>query len=100
MLDIKNGIRSLSDFKQHSSDVLEYIKKTQSPSVLTIIGKAEAVLLDPDSYQKLMNKIAILESENKIKSSLVEMEENAGIPAKKVFKKLRHKITKEKKIKR
>ncbi len=95
MLDIKNGIRSLSDFKQHSSDILKYIKKTQSPTILTINGKAEAVLLDPKSYQDLMNKITILESGNRIKNSLIEMEKTNGIPAKKAFKKLRQKITKK-----
>ena len=67
MLDIKNGIRSLSDFKQNSSEILNYINKTHSPAVLTINGKAEAVILDPESYQKMVNKIALLESSHKIK---------------------------------
>lgn len=95
MLDIKNGIRSLSEFKQHSSEILKYIKKTQSPAILTINGKAEAVLLDPESYQKLMAKILLFESENRMKISLIEMEKAAGIPAKKAFKNLRQKITKK-----
>lgn len=95
MLDIKNGIRSLSDFKQNSSEILNYIHKTQNPTVLTINGKAEAVILDPESYQKMVNKIALLESSHKIKKSLIEMENEAGIPAQKTFKKLRQKITKK-----
>ncbi|MBP7709575.1 MAG: type II toxin-antitoxin system Phd/YefM family antitoxin [Rickettsiales bacterium] len=95
MLNIQNGIRSLSDFKQNSSEILRYIKKTHSPTVLTINGKAEAVLVDPKSYQDLIDKITLLESANKIKASLVEMENNEGISAKKAFKKLRKKITKK-----
>lgn len=95
MLNIEKGIRSLSEFKQHSSDILKYIKKTQSPTILTINGKAEAVLLDPKSYQELINKITLLESGNRIKNSLTEMEKTNGIPAKKAFKKLRQKITKK-----
>lgn len=95
MLDLKNGIRSLSEFKQNSSDILKYIKKTHSPTVLTINGKAEAVLLDPESYQEMVNKISLLESAKKIEASLVEMENDKGIPAKIVFQKLRKKITKK-----
>lgn len=95
MLDLKNGIRSLSEFKQNSSDILKYIKKTHSPTVLTINGKAEAVLLDPESYQEMVNKISLLESAKKIEASLVEMENDDGIPAKEVFQKLRKKITKK-----
>lgn len=95
MLDIRNGIRSLSDFKQNSADILKYIKKTHSPAILTINGKAEAVLLDPDSYQEMMNKISSLETANKIKTALVEMENEEGIPAQKAFQKLRKKITKK-----
>jgi PHD/YefM family antitoxin component YafN of YafNO toxin-antitoxin module len=95
MLDIKNGIRSLSDFKQNSSEILKYIHRTHSPAVLTINGKAEAVLLDPESYQMLINKIAQLESGKKIKTALVEMENSDGISATESFKKLRKKITKK-----
>lgn len=95
MLDITNGIRSLSDFKQNSSEILQYIKKTRSPTILTINGKAEAVVLDPESYQKMMNKIALFESGKKIEAALVEMENNDGIPAQKALKKLRKKITKK-----
>ncbi|MBU6339637.1 MAG: type II toxin-antitoxin system prevent-host-death family antitoxin [Rickettsiales bacterium] len=95
MLDIKNGIRSLSEFKQNSTDILRYIKKTHSPAILTINGKAEAVLIDTESYQEMINKIALLESGNRIKSALVEMENDEGIPAEKAFKKLRKKIIKK-----
>jgi len=95
MLDIANGIRSLSEFKQNSSEVLKYIKKTHNATILTINGKAEAVLLDPKSYQEMLNKISALESGNKIKTALEEMENSKGIPIKKTFKKLRKKIAKK-----
>ena len=95
MLDITNGIRSLSKFKQNSSEILKYIKKTQNPTILTINGKAEAVILDPESYQKMMNKIALFESGKKLEAALVKMENNKGISAQKALKKLRQKITKK-----
>ena len=44
MLDIANDIRSLSDFKRNTSELLERLKKTGNPLVLTINGKAELVV--------------------------------------------------------
>ncbi len=92
MLNLKNGIRSLTEFKQNSSDILKYIKKTHNPTILTINGKAEAVLLDSTSYQEMVNKISLFESAKKITTSLIEMENNQGIPAKKMFQDLRQSL--------
>ena len=89
MLDITKGIRSLSEFKQNSSEILKYIKKTHNATILTINGRAEAVLLDPESYQKMVNKISLLESSKEIENSLKEMENNPGISAQRAFQKLR-----------
>lgn len=92
MLDIQNGIRSLTEFKQNSSDLLKYIKKTHNPAILTVNGRAEAVLLDPKTYQNIMNKISLIESAKNIEAALIEMENDRGIPAEEVFKKLRKKF--------
>jgi prevent-host-death family protein len=45
-LDIANDIRSLSDFKRNTSELLERLKKTGNPLLLTINGKAEVVVQD------------------------------------------------------
>ena len=44
MLDLANDIRSLSDFKRNTVDLLDRIRKTGNPMVLTINGKAELVV--------------------------------------------------------
>ena len=93
MLDIKNGIRSLTEFKQNSADILKYIKETHNPAVLTVNGRAEAVILDPETYQDLVNKISLIESAKDIEATLKEMENDKGIPAKKAFKALRKKLS-------
>ena len=50
MLDIGNDIRSLSDFKRNTSELLDSLKKTGNPLVLTINGKAEVVVQDAEAY--------------------------------------------------
>jgi len=59
------------------------------------ICQLEAVILDPESYQKMMNKITLFESGKKIEATLVEMENSKRIHAQKSLKKLRQKITKK-----
>jgi hypothetical protein len=51
MLDLANDIRSLSDFKRNTVDLLDRLRKTGHPMVLTINGKAELVVQDAEAYQ-------------------------------------------------
>ena len=44
MLDLANDIRSLSDFKRNTTDLLDRLRKTGHPLVLTINGKAKLVV--------------------------------------------------------
>ncbi|MHA1540280.1 MAG: type II toxin-antitoxin system Phd/YefM family antitoxin [Alphaproteobacteria bacterium] len=93
MLDIQNGIRSLTDFKKNSSEVLTHIKQTHTPAILTVNGKAEAVLLDPASYQEMLQKAEYFDSSKRIRKALSEMEDREGLPAEEVFKGLKEKFS-------
>ena len=53
MLDITRDIQSLTDFKKNTSDFVKQLRQTGEPVVLTINGKAELVVQDAASYQKL-----------------------------------------------
>jgi prevent-host-death family protein len=61
-LDIRNDIRSLSDFKRNSREFLEQMRETGNPVVLTINGRAEVIVQDAASYQKLLDYIDDLEA--------------------------------------
>jgi prevent-host-death family protein len=54
MLNLSSDIQSLTDFKRRTADFIEQIKETGHPLVLTVNGKAELVVQDAASYQKLM----------------------------------------------
>ena len=56
MLDIANDIRSLSDFKRNTSELLDRLKKTGNPLVLTINGKAEVVVQDEIEGGRLLRE--------------------------------------------
>ena len=51
MLDLTKDIRSLTEFKRNTSELVENLKRTKHPLVLTVNGKAELVVQDAESYQ-------------------------------------------------
>ncbi len=51
-MKLTRDIQSLSVFKRDSAKFIKQIKKTGEPVVLTVNGKAVAVLCDPDGYEQ------------------------------------------------
>lgn len=54
-MNLSRDIHSLTDFKKNTPDFLQQLKETGKPVVLTINGKAELVVQDAASYQKLLD---------------------------------------------
>ena len=57
MLDLANDIRSLSDFKRNTVALLDRLRETGGPLVLTVNGKAELVVQDAAAYQALLDRV-------------------------------------------
>ncbi len=51
MLDITKDVQSLTSFRRKLRKFLKEMKKRKRPVVLTVNGKAEAVVQDAESYQ-------------------------------------------------
>lgn len=60
IISITEDIRSITDLKRNTNSVLAQIHKTKRPIVLTVNGKAEAVLLDAKEYEKITNAFNLL----------------------------------------
>lgn len=99
MIDISRDIKPLSNFKRDSGSVINQLKRTGQPVVLTINGKAEIVVQDAKSYQRLLTLLDQAEAVMGIRKGLQSMERGEGIPAEEAFEKIRkkHKIPKSKK---
>ena len=52
-MDITQDIQALTTFRNHSAAFLEQLKRTKRPVVLTVNGKAAAVVQDGEAYQRL-----------------------------------------------
>ena len=59
-LSITEDIRSITDLKRNTNLVLKQIHRTKRPVVLTVNGKAEAVLLAAKEYEKIANAFNLL----------------------------------------
>ena len=73
MLDFQRDIHSLSDFKRHTVQFLQQLKETGQPLVLTINGRAELVVQDARSYQRLMELAERLVALEAVHEGLREM---------------------------
>ena len=87
MISIKN-IQSLTDFKRNSAEYVKDLKKTKSPLVLTVNGKAEIVVLDADAFQEILNKIEYTENVKAIKEGIESFERGEGKPAREALAEL------------
>jgi len=59
-ISITEDIRSITDLKRNTNAILEQIHKTKRPVILTVNGKAEAVLVDAKEYEKTTNAFNLL----------------------------------------
>jgi len=47
-------IRSVTDLKRHTRDILDHLHSTGRPIILTVNGRADSVLLDVKVYEKYL----------------------------------------------
>ncbi len=88
MINLRNEIKSLSNFKRNTNEFLEQLKESGKPIVLTINGKAELVVQDAESYQKLLEISERLETIEALKPAIEEMKAGKGELAEKFFAEL------------
>jgi prevent-host-death family protein len=65
-IQVAQNIVSLSDFKSKASKMLDRIRKTHRPLVITQNGKAAAVLISPDDFDQLTDKVHLAEQARQI----------------------------------
>jgi len=73
-------IHPLTEFLRNHKEFVERLKTTRRPEVLTINGKAELVVQDAESYQKLLDLMDRIEAIEGIRRGLEEMERGEGRP--------------------
>ena len=90
-MELTRDIDSLTHFKRNTVEVIEQLKATGEPMVLTVNGTAEIVVQDALSFQRMLELVDRAEAVIGIKKGLESMARGEGIPAEEAFKQLRKK---------
>jgi prevent-host-death family protein len=85
MLDITTDIQSLTTFRRSSGDLMKHLKKSKRPMVLTVNGKAAAVVQDAEAYQRLLDIAARADAEEGIRQGLEDVKRGRVRPAREFF---------------
>jgi prevent-host-death family protein len=91
MLDITKDIQSLTTFRRRSGDFIKQLRKSKRPVVLTVKGKAAAIVQDAEAYQRLLDIAARADAEEGIRQGLDDVAHGRTRPAKEVFDEIRRK---------
>lgn len=87
-MKLTRDIHSLSTFKRDTAKLVRQMKKTKEPVILTVNGKAELVVQDAESYQKLLEAKDRMEAIEGVKRGLQSMKLQRGKSATKFFHEL------------
>ena len=82
MLDITNDIQSLTSFRRRPAAFMRRLRKTKRPVVLTVRGKAAAVVQDAQAYQRLLDLASEVSFEEGVRQGLKEANAGKGRPLK------------------
>jgi PHD/YefM family antitoxin component YafN of YafNO toxin-antitoxin module len=90
MINLKN-IQSLTNFKRYTNESLAQLKKTKSPLVLTVNGKAELVVLEADEFDALLERLEHADNVRAIQTGIDSFERGESRPAREALEDLKRK---------
>jgi prevent-host-death family protein len=90
-MDITQDIQALTTFRNNSAAFLQQLKKTKRPVVLTVNGKAAAVIQDAAAYQRLLDLAAQADAREGIRQGLEDVATGRVYPAREALKSFRQK---------
>ena len=59
-MNLETNIRPISHVKSRAAEMMRQINETHNPIVITQNGEAKGVLIDPRSYQEMVDALGIL----------------------------------------
>lgn len=84
-MNIIKDIQPVTTFRNHSVEFLNHIRETGRPLILTVNGKAAAVLQDADAYQRLLDLAACANAGEGIRQGRDDAASGRTLPAAEAF---------------
>ena len=96
MISLKD-IESLTAFKRNTTEYVKKIKKSGNPLVLTVNGKAEIVVQDAESYQRMLEVLDRAETIEALREGLESVRRGKTMSLDQFDKEMRKRISASKK---
>lgn len=96
MISLKD-IESLTAFKRNTTEYVKKIKKSGNPLVLTVNGKAEIIVQDAESYQRMLELLDRAEAIEAVREGLESVRQGKTMSLDQFDKEMRKKIRAPKK---
>lgn len=88
-VDIIKDILPMTTFRNHSAEIMQHLKESKRPVILTVNGKASAVVQDAVAYQHLLDLAAEASAAEGIRQGLEDLRSGRTRTARDVFDELR-----------
>jgi len=95
MLHPRNVV-PLTDFKRNTAEFRDRLKKTGEPLLLTVDGRADMVVLDAESFDKILGRLDFAETVTDAQAGLKDVAEGRTEPAEKVIAEARARMRRRK----
>ena len=92
MVNLRQDIHPLTDFKRKTSEFMNQMKKTRRPVVLTVNGKAELVIQDAESYQQILDRLERFEAVEAIRLGIAAAEDGRVKPTRQALADLQERL--------
>jgi prevent-host-death family protein len=88
-VDITKDIQPMTTFRNHSAEIMQHLKDTKRPMILTVNGRAAAVVQDAEAYQRLLDLAAEARAAEGIRQGLEDLRSGRTRKAGDVFDEMR-----------
>jgi len=85
MLNIAQDIQSLTTFRRSSGKFMKHLRKSKRPLILTVKGKAAAVVQDAEAYQRLLDIAAEADAREGIRQGMEDAKKGKTRSAREFF---------------
>jgi prevent-host-death family protein len=91
MFDIKKDIQAMTTFRRNPAKFMKQLKRTKRPLILTIDGRAEAVVQDAEAYQRLLDIAAQADAFEGVRQGIEDVTKGRVRPAREALEAFRRK---------
>jgi antitoxin YefM len=76
-IKVSTDIKPVSEFRANAAELIEHVRSSRRPLVLTQRGRSAAVVLDVAEYERMVEEIDLLSD---VRTAIQQVESGQGVP--------------------